>query len=130
MSDQHRPLRPWQIAAVVGGLAVVSFVLPSTYRSQPSDTTPTRTTTTDDSAGWLACREWRQLIDEADILTGAEFRSRLQQIEGLARYATTDGLASAVRRTLQASTRDDLTAVQTDMEFITRTCASPAMLGR
>jgi hypothetical protein len=80
-----------------------------------------------DSVGWMTCREWRQLIADADILTTAEFRSRLQAIEGRARYATTDGLAEAVRRTLQASTKDDVTAAQGDIHFVTRTCSAPEL---
>src|SRR3990167_9908153 len=80
-----------------------------------------------DSAGWLACREWRQVIAEADILTPAEFRSRLQPVEEQARDATTDGLAEAVRRTLQAFTTGDVAAAKDDMVFVARVCASPAM---
>jgi hypothetical protein len=68
-----------------------------------------------DASAQLACRHFRNVMGDLEILSGAELREKVQEVHDTARVSEEPGVAPAAREMLAAATADDgdrfLTAV-------------------
>jgi hypothetical protein len=76
-----------------------------------------------DASAQLACRDFYDVAGEADLITDAELRDRLQDIWNTAEVSETPGIAEAARAMLAAATSGDVDALEVAVDDMSAACS-------
>lgn len=101
-------------------LVVVGFALSGSDSDEPTAVGPV-----DDASARVACRNWESLVRDAarGVMTDAEIRAELQEIESSARVSENETVRLQSERALAALTQGDTEGFDLAAERLTNACA-------
>jgi hypothetical protein len=76
-----------------------------------------------DASATFACRHFRNVISDADVLTDAELREKIKEVEKDANVSQNDGIPEHGRGMLAAITANDVEAFGAEAAAFAQACA-------